>query len=135
MKKTLVLLLILVMTLSLAAPAFAEWVPDKEIKCIVPFGPGGGSDILSRTLIEYMDLPVDMVVVNIEGGAGLVGAQETAVAEPDGYTILAHQSYEPDWTGPDRHQRTVAGTDDACVCRRRLDGCFHQQGNRLDQRG
>ena len=90
MKKTWALLLVLAMALSLITPALAEWAPEKEIKCIVPFAPGGGSDILSRTLIDYIDLPVEMVIVNIEGGAGLVGAQECAAADPDGYTILAH---------------------------------------------
>lgn len=68
----------------------ASWVPEKEIKAIIPFGPGGGSDILTRTIMKYMDLPVDMVALNIEGGAGLIGAQETANAKADGYTILAH---------------------------------------------
>lgn len=66
------------------------WVPEKEIKCIVPFAPGGGSDILTRTIMKFIDLPVDMVAVNVEGGAGLIGAQETAQAKADGYTILAH---------------------------------------------
>lgn len=68
----------------------AGWVPQKDIKAIIPFGPGGGSDILTRKIMEYMDLPVNMVAVNIEGGAGLVGAQETANSKADGYTILAH---------------------------------------------
>jgi tripartite-type tricarboxylate transporter receptor subunit TctC len=66
------------------------WVPEKEIKCIVPFAPGGGSDILTRTIMKYIDLPVGMVAVNVEGGAGLIGAQETSNSKPDGYTILAH---------------------------------------------
>lgn len=68
----------------------ASWNPEKEIKCIVPFAPGGGSDILTRTIMKYIDLPVDMVAVNVEGGAGLIGAQETANSKADGYTILAH---------------------------------------------
>ena len=68
----------------------AQWVPEREIQCIVPFAPGGGSDILTRTIMEYIDLPKGMVAINIEGGAGLVGAQECANADADGYTILAH---------------------------------------------
>ncbi len=74
-------------------PASSEpvaWVPEKEIKCIIPFGPGGGSDILTRTIMQYIDLPVNMVAVNVEGGAGLIGAQEVANSPADGYTILAH---------------------------------------------
>jgi tripartite-type tricarboxylate transporter receptor subunit TctC len=66
------------------------WVPTKEIKCIVPFAPGGGSDILTRTIMDHIELPVNMVAINVEGGAGLVGAEQAATSAADGYTILAH---------------------------------------------
>lgn len=90
MKKLVALVLALIMVLGVCMTAQAEWTPEKEIKCIVPFAPGGGSDLLTRKIMEYIELPQQMVAVNIEGGAGLVGAQETAKAAPDGYTILAH---------------------------------------------
>lgn len=67
-----------------------SWTPEKEIQCIVPFAPGGGSDILTRLLMEHMNLPKPMVAINVEGSAGLIGAEQAAKASADGYTILAH---------------------------------------------
>ena len=89
MKKWSILAL-LILAIAVCGVAQAEWVPQKEIQCIVPFAPGGGSDILTRKIMEYIDLPFPMVAVNVEGGAGLVGAEQCAQAAPDGYTILAH---------------------------------------------
>ena len=66
------------------------WVPEKDIECIVPFAAGGGSDLLTRKIIDYADLDVNMAAVNVEGGAGLVGAEQAAKAAADGYTLLAH---------------------------------------------
>ena len=63
--------------------------PENDIVCIVPFDPGGSNDTLTRALLQYIDLPVNMVVTNIAGANGLVGAQEAFRAEPDGYTILS----------------------------------------------
>ena len=90
MKKLVALALTLMMLLSLCAGAQAEWTPTKEIEVIIPFSPGGGSDLLNRKLMEHIDLPVEMVSTYVEGGAGLLGAQECANSDPDGYTILAH---------------------------------------------
>lgn len=73
-----------------AEPSKEEWKPTQDIECIVPFAPGGGSDLLTRKIIEYVDIGVNLVAVNIEGGAGLVGAEQAAREEADGYTILAH---------------------------------------------
>lgn len=68
----------------------APWAPAEDVECIVPFAPGGGSDLLTRKIIEYADMGVNMVAVNVEGGGGLVGAEQAAEAEADGLTILAH---------------------------------------------
>lgn len=90
MKKLTALILVLVLGLSVLAFAQAEWIPEKEIQCIVPFAAGGGSDLLTRKIQEYIELPVSLVPINVEGGSGLVGAQKCADSSPDGYTILAH---------------------------------------------
>lgn len=66
------------------------WAPTEDVECIVPFAAGGGSDLLTRKIIEYADMGVSMVAVNVEGGGGLVGAEQAAEAEADGHTILAH---------------------------------------------
>ena len=73
-----------------AEPSKEEWKPTQDIQCIVPFAPGGGSDLLTRKIIEYVNIGVNLVAVNVEGGAGLVGAEQAASEEADGYTILAH---------------------------------------------
>jgi tripartite-type tricarboxylate transporter receptor subunit TctC len=73
----------------LAAPASAQEFPNKPIRIIVPFGPGGGGDIVGRifgqALQEKLGQPV--VVENKPGAAGTLGNEMIARAEKDGYTI------------------------------------------------
>ena len=64
--------------------------PSRPIRLIVPFGPGGGTDVFVRTVLRYVDPSINIGVVNIAGAAGLVGAMEAFHASNDGYTILAH---------------------------------------------
>jgi tripartite-type tricarboxylate transporter receptor subunit TctC len=72
------------------APAFADY-PTQPINMIVPFPPGGGTDLSARILAPVMEkyLPegTSIIVVNRGGGGGEVGATAIAQAEPDGYTI------------------------------------------------
>ncbi|MDM9558486.1 tripartite tricarboxylate transporter substrate binding protein [Bordetella petrii] len=64
--------------------------PERPVKLIVPFPPGGGTDILARPLAqrlsEYWSQPV--VIENRGGAGGNVGAAATAKSAPDGYTLL-----------------------------------------------
>jgi tripartite-type tricarboxylate transporter receptor subunit TctC len=74
-----------------AAPALADDAyPSKPIRIIVPFPPGGGTDIVSRTvaakLTESWKVPV--VVENRAGGNTLIGAEAAARSAPDGYTLF-----------------------------------------------
>jgi tripartite-type tricarboxylate transporter receptor subunit TctC len=66
-----------------------EW-PDKPVRIVVPFGPGGGTDIQGRLLSKkfYESMGQTFVVDNRAGAAGLIGADQVAKAPPDGYTIL-----------------------------------------------
>jgi tripartite-type tricarboxylate transporter receptor subunit TctC len=64
--------------------------PEKPVQCIIPYAPGGGSDVLTRAIMKDIKMKQPLVAVNIEGGAGLVGANQALDAKPDGYTILAH---------------------------------------------
>jgi tripartite-type tricarboxylate transporter receptor subunit TctC len=75
--------------LSLGAPAFADY-PDRPITMIVPFAPGGPSDIIARILSTFMPqtLGQSLVVENRGGAAGNIGMGQVARAKPDGYTIL-----------------------------------------------
>jgi tripartite-type tricarboxylate transporter receptor subunit TctC len=63
--------------------------PDRPIKLIVPFAPGGVNDQVARLWAERMKAPLGNVYIENQGGAGgAVGALAVAHAQPDGYTIL-----------------------------------------------
>lgn len=79
---------------ALRAPAaFAQaagWVPDRPIRIIYPYPPGGGGDAVARLAAERMreDLGQPVLVENRPGAAGLVGMEYVVRAPKDGYTIL-----------------------------------------------
>jgi len=64
--------------------------PNKPIKIIAPVQPGGGVDLVARTIGERISkaLGQPVVVENQSGGGGIVGSQATARAAPDGYTLM-----------------------------------------------
>lgn len=86
----------LLAAVSLAAVAAeAKW-PTKPIRLIVPFSPGGGTDIIARTLGQKLTeaLGQNFIVDNHAGGGGTIGAELTVRANADGYTMcLVSASY------------------------------------------
>ncbi len=77
----------------LAAPAMAQArYPDRPVTIIVPFAAGGPTDTVARLVAEAMgrDLGGTVVVENVGGAGGTLGAQRVAQARPDGYTLLVH---------------------------------------------
>src|SRR5439155_8467162 len=75
--------------LSRAALAQAAW-PNRFVRLIVPFPPGGGTDAVARILTNRLsEMWGYQVVIENRGGAGSnIGAEAVARAEPDGYTLL-----------------------------------------------
>jgi tripartite-type tricarboxylate transporter receptor subunit TctC len=82
--------LLAVVVFGLSTSAFAQTWPAKPIKWIVPFAPGGTTDILARTIGEKLTVALGQPVIieNKPGAGGGVGADFTAKAPPDGYTIM-----------------------------------------------
>ena len=75
---------------ALAFPASAQDYPSKPIHMIIPFGVGGGTDVLARLLADPLAKKLGQPVVpdNRPGAGGNLGAAQVAKAAPDGYTIL-----------------------------------------------
>jgi tripartite-type tricarboxylate transporter receptor subunit TctC len=72
-----------------AKDAAGQAYPQRPVKIIVPYAPGGGTDVFSRLLAAQIErqLGQALVIENRAGGASVIGTQAVANAEPDGYTI------------------------------------------------
>lgn len=72
--------------------AEAQAYPDRTITVVVPFSAGGPTDTVTRLVAEAMskDLGQQIIVENVSGAGGTLGAARVAKAEPDGYTLLLH---------------------------------------------
>lgn len=74
-----------------SAAALAEY-PERSITIVVPFSAGGPTDTVTRLVAEAMskDLGQQIIVENVGGAGGTLGAKRVADAQPDGYTLLLH---------------------------------------------
>lgn len=88
MKKILITLLAALS--SLTSVSFAQDYPNRPIKLIVPFPPAGGTDNVARVFVQEVaqQLGQPIVIENRAGAAGMIGADQAAKSDPDGYTLL-----------------------------------------------
>src|SRR3970040_2339026 len=96
MKKALVLLLALVLAGSAASLVLAAY-PDRPVKLIVPWAAGGDTDNIFRPFTPAFQkaLGATVVIANVTGASGTVGAREAKNSPPDGYTVYAIPHYLP----------------------------------------
>ena len=91
MMKLLKAVLVSAAVLAVAAnAAFAQSWPAKPVRLVIPFPPGGGTDIIARTLAAKLQdrLKQPFLIENMPGAGGMVGTQKVAVAPNDGYTFV-----------------------------------------------
>jgi tripartite-type tricarboxylate transporter receptor subunit TctC len=80
-----------------AAPGLAQNYPDRPIKIVNPFSPGGSSDTLARTIGQHLQarLGQPVLIESRTGAGGVIGADAVAKSPPDGYTLLGGTSFLP----------------------------------------
>src|SRR3569832_1372998 len=73
-----------------SAPSALAIYPERVVRIVVPFAPGGGTDVVARTLAHGMesDLGESVIIENKPGAGTIVGTQAVATSRPDGYTLL-----------------------------------------------
>jgi len=77
-----------------ALPLMAQEFPNRPVKVIIPFPPGGPTDVLGRIVAQKLSerLGQSFVIDNKPGASGMIGADMVAKSQPDGYTLLVNAS-------------------------------------------
>jgi tripartite-type tricarboxylate transporter receptor subunit TctC len=90
MRKSLLVLAVAAVAIDLSNRALAQSYPVRPISIVVPFPAGGPTDALTRILAEHMGLMLgqSVLVENVTGAAGTIGAGKVVRASPDGYTLV-----------------------------------------------
>ena len=86
----LIALLSIAFVVTASRPGHAESYPERLIKIVVPFPPGGPTDVAARLIAQSLTsrLGQNVVIENLAGAGGRIGARAVANAHPDGYTLL-----------------------------------------------
>jgi len=89
-----IVILVLVILFPFGVARAAEWKPTKPIEFVAPFAPGGGSDVLARSIASIIEgeklCPVPLLVSNKSGGSGLVGTTAVAQQRGDPHVLLTY---------------------------------------------
>jgi tripartite-type tricarboxylate transporter receptor subunit TctC len=82
--------LILIVAVSISGSAQARNYPDRTVTIVVPYGPGGGTDMIARLMADGLRtrLHQSVIVENVPGAGGVIGSVKAANAPADGYTLL-----------------------------------------------
>lgn len=88
---SILMVFVLMAVLAMSSISFGEdQYPSQPIQMIVPYAPGGGTDLTARAIAnfwpKYSSQP--MVIVNKAGGGGVVGTEAVVRSKPDGYTLM-----------------------------------------------
>src|SRR5262245_17605394 len=80
----------MIAALAVSSVAWAQKYPTRPVRVIVPFAPGGATDIIARPILQELSkrLGQQFYVENVPGASGNIGTAQAARAAPDGYTIL-----------------------------------------------
>ena len=113
---------------ALSLPTFAaatDHYPEKPIEFIVPWGPGGGSDLLMRLVSKHLETELEQAVpvINMPGASGTVGLREVSRRDSDGYTIsqihegllIAHHSGVTDLNWDDFDVVSMMTSDNSVI--------------------
>jgi tripartite-type tricarboxylate transporter receptor subunit TctC len=109
---------------SATQPALAQGYPVKPIRIVVPFPPGGGSDVIARVAAQKLTeaMGQQVIVDNRAGGGGTLGAEVGAKAPPDGYTLtLIAPSYT---VGPSLYKLSFDAANDVTAIIQLSQGAF-----------
>jgi len=89
-KFSIFILCIALAIILISGSTLADDYPNRPITLIVPFSPGGGSDVMARTTMPFVEeeLGVSIVIENVEGAGSQVGLQQALRADADGYTFM-----------------------------------------------
>jgi tripartite-type tricarboxylate transporter receptor subunit TctC len=90
MKKSFIIALLGSVMLTFGGQVFAQNYPNRPIKLIIPFPPGGSTDIVGRAMAERLQIALGqpIIVENKAGASGNIGIGEATRAAPDGYTLV-----------------------------------------------
>lgn len=88
--------LLISFSFALCGAAIAQQYPEKPIKLVVPYPPGGAADGVARQIAQHLSVKVGQTVVveNKAGAGGAIGADSVAKSQPDGYTLLLGSASE-----------------------------------------